>query len=103
MNKGLIMSQVRTGELETYLRRIGENMVNANAKLDELERKIKEIEGKFDEAKDDLVYNASMVSELKENFIQKQEFGEFISRLTESLKEISLVPVDTGEAKKKKM
>ena len=103
MNKGIIMSQAITSDLETCFRRIAENMANANAKLNDLDRKIKEIEEKLNKAKDDSVFNASMVSELKENFIQKQEFGEFISRLTESFRELSLLPADSREAKKGKM
>ena len=43
---------------------------------------------------------ASVASELEENFVQKQEFEEFVSRLTENLKElIPPVPAETEEVK----
>ena len=102
------MSQAKTGELENYVRRIGENIVNIYTKFNELNRKIKEIEGTLDEVKADLANHASSVSDIKENFVQKQEFEEsinqsidrFISILNEGMKElIPQVPTETEEAK----
>ena len=90
------MSQTRASELEGYLKRIGQNIMNMYAKLNELDGKIADLEAKFDNVKGELASASSVVSELKENNFKKDEFDEFVNKLTDGLKE--LIPEAPSEA-----
>jgi peptidoglycan hydrolase CwlO-like protein len=96
------MSQLKTGELENYVKRIGEHINSIYARFNEIDGKIKKIEGKLEEAKANLENNVSAISDLKENFVQKQEFEEFVRRLTDGLKEI-IPPAPEIEIRKEEL
>lgn len=95
------MSQPKTGELEDYVRRLGEHINLMHSKIDEINKKIKETEDTVAQLRADMENNVDAVSNLKENAVQKTEFDEFVSRLTESLRDLlPPLPAGTGEAKK---
>jgi len=92
------MSQ-RTGEIESYVKRVGEHINVIYSRLNEINRKIDEIEGKLTKLKAELTNDANAISDLKISMVQKTEFDEFINRLTESLREL-LPPVEAEETPK---
>lgn len=93
------MSQPRTGEIESYLKRVGEHINVIYSRLNELSKKIEEMEEKIAEVKAEQANNANAISDLKTNTVQKIEFDEFVNRLTESLREL-LPPIGTEEPHK---
>ena len=92
------MSQ-RTGEIESYVKRVGEHINVIYSRLNEINRKIDEIEGKLARLKTEQTNDANAISDLKISMVQKTEFDEFVNRLTESLREL-LPPVEAEEAPK---
>jgi len=93
------MSQPRTGELEDYIKRLGEHMNIMYSKINEMNKRIKESEDVIAQLRTNLENNTEIISNLKENNVSKVEFDEFVSRLTESLRDL-LPPLPVGEANK---
>jgi methyl-accepting chemotaxis protein len=81
------MSQSKTGELEDYVRRVGEHINNIYLKIADIDKKVVEIEEQMTSIRNALVNNSKTISDLNENTVQNLEFDEFVSRLTESLRE----------------
>lgn len=92
------MSQ-RTGEIDSYVKRVGEHINVIYSKLNEINRKIEEIEEKIARIKTEQANNANAISDLKMSMVQKTEFDDFVNRLTESLREL-LPPVEAEETRK---
>ncbi len=92
------MSQ-RTGEIESYVKRVGEHINAIYSRLNEINKKLDEIEGRLTRLKAEQINDANAIADLKANTVQKTEFDEFVNRLTESLREL-LPPVEAEEAPK---
>jgi DNA integrity scanning protein DisA with diadenylate cyclase activity len=92
------MSQ-KTGEIESYVKRVGEHINAIYLKLNEISKKMDALEEKLAKLKDDQTNDANAISDLKVNTVPKTEFDEFVNRLTESLREL-LPPVETEETTK---
>ena len=92
---------VRSNELESYVKRLGEHINTIYTRLNELNAKIEEVDSKIAEVRAELKNNANIVTELKEVTVQKVEFDEFVNRLTESLREL-IPPVATESEETKK-
>jgi hypothetical protein len=81
------MSQLKTSELENYVRRIGEHINSIYLKIAEIDKKIIDLEEQMASIRSSLVNNSKSISDLNENTVQNLEFDEFVGRLTESLRE----------------
>jgi len=95
------MSKSKTGELEDYVRRLGEHINLMYSKINEINKKIKDTEEITAQLKTDVEENAEGIINIKENIVQKVEFDEFVSRLTESLRDL-LPPLPAGAEEAKK-
>lgn len=95
------MSQIRANEIEDYVKRIGEHINAIYSKINDINRKLKEIEGEVEETKNKSETNENAIENLKENTVQKSDFDEFVSRLTESLRELLPPITATAEETKK--
>ena len=93
------MSQPKTIELEDYIKRLGEYMNFMYSKINEINKRIKESEDSIVQLRTKMENNAEAISNLKENNVSKVEFDEFVSRLTESLRDL-LPPLPVGDANK---
>ena len=82
------MSKSKTGELEDYARRLGEHINLIHSNLNEINKKIKDTEDALARLKDETANNSDVISNIKENTVQKLEFDEFVDRLTESLRDL---------------
>ena len=82
------MSQLRTGELEKYVRALGEHIKSLYAKIGEINNKIEEVDKTITDLRAKLANDTNVTSDLKENVVLKSEFDEFVHRLTESLREL---------------
>ena len=94
------MSQSKTSELEDYVKRLGEHINLIHSKLNEINKKIKDAEDVLARLKDENTNNSDVISNLKENTVQKLEFDEFVGRLTESLRNL-LPPIPEGSEEEK--
>jgi methyl-accepting chemotaxis protein len=96
-----VMSKSRTNELEDYVKRIGEHINAIYLKINEVNKKMKEIENEILVMKAESANNVDAIANLKENTVQKSDFDEFVSRLTESLRELlPPIPAAIEETKK---
>ncbi|MCJ7631695.1 hypothetical protein MUP77_04740 [Candidatus Bathyarchaeota archaeon] len=101
------MSQ-RTNTLEDYVRDVGKYLkrVDEHVKfiystIDEINKKLKETEEAIARLRTETTENTNVIVNLKENTVQKLEFEEFVSRLTESLKNLlPTLPTADEETKK---
>ena len=91
------MSQSKTNELEEYVIRLGKYIKDererVDSKIDELYTVLTEVKDEIASLKDTISQEQLMevkdeIASLKENTTPKIEFDEFVSRLTEILKEI---------------
>lgn len=71
-----------------YLKRVDEHIKFIYSSIEEINKKIKSIEKTVEQLQTETTDNTSAVATLKENTVQKLEFEEFVSRLTEGLKNI---------------
>ena len=102
------MSQSKTSELEDYVRNIGKYLKNVDehiktiySKLDDIATKLKDIEDETSALKDETAHNADDMANLKETTVQKVDFDEFVTRLTESLREL-LPPIPSASDESEK-
>ena len=95
------MSKSKTSELEDYVRRLGEHINFMYSRINEINKKIKNTEEIITQLKNDEEENTEGITNLKENTVQKVEFDEFVSKLTESLRDL-LPPLPPGAEETKK-
>ncbi len=94
------MSQSKTNELEDYVKRIGNHINAIYSQINEIDKRVKGIEDEIIALKTESTKNVSSITNLKENSVQKLDFDEFVSRLTESLRElIPPIPTEPEETK----
>jgi L-rhamnose isomerase len=96
------MSQSKKSELDEYVRLLGDHINRIYSRIEEINKKVEEAEAAIASLRAEVTNNGTIVSNLRENTVPKLEFDEFVSRLTESLKELlPPIPARVEEAEEK--
>ena len=95
------MSQSKKSGLDDYVKQLGDHINQIYLSIEEINKKVEETEADVTSLRAEVTNNADMISNLRENTVPKLEFDEFVSRLTESLKELlPSIPTRAEEAEK---